>query len=147
MFADRCAFAPSRPHEGGLLVVDDADEKLLTGAQNFRQLLEEDNRSAILFGCSRPCWDPFDGAIKVVNIELPPLSAAEAADLFLRRCHRPLTMADLLVPEALADHHPDRVVPRDPARRLLEQPLLDAFQGDPGHVRRTAARVTPETPP
>eukprot|EP00747_Dinoflagellata_sp_TGD_P042593 gnl/TRDRNA2_/TRDRNA2_142166_c0_seq1.p1 gnl/TRDRNA2_/TRDRNA2_142166_c0~~gnl/TRDRNA2_/TRDRNA2_142166_c0_seq1.p1 ORF type:complete len:214 (-),score=25.63 gnl/TRDRNA2_/TRDRNA2_142166_c0_seq1:61-702(-) len=139
-----CTFAPAAA-EGGLLVVDEGDEAL-RGPQRhaLRQHLKVSG-ARLLIGCAATHWDPFDGEVKVVHVPLPPLTPSESADLFLRRCHRPLVAADLLGPERLAPGQHSVVVRREIAMGLLE-PLMPEFKGDPGQVRRAAAQVTPKCP-
>lgn len=136
---DRCAFFPhSCP--GGLLIVDDADSLLDVEREQVRRHLETEG-AQVLAGCQDPQIRPFESDEKAVCVPLDPLEADEAAHLFLRRCHRPLKLGDLLPPEAICDD-PDRVVDLEEAVRLLRRPI-EAFAGDPGKVRRAAEQVRP----
>eukprot|EP00929_Paragymnodinium_shiwhaense_P058207 TRINITY_DN29148_c1_g5_i1.p1 TRINITY_DN29148_c1_g5~~TRINITY_DN29148_c1_g5_i1.p1 ORF type:complete len:898 (+),score=207.20 TRINITY_DN29148_c1_g5_i1:119-2812(+) len=139
-----CAF---HPHEapGGLLIVDDADELSPEETDKLQGHLAADG-AKLLLGCRAACYDILGGAEKAVHVPLPPLSPAEAARLFLQRCHRPLQAADLLPPEEMgSDEDPSRVVGGPEALALLKKRIA-AFAGDPGKVRRAAEQVRPGSP-
>merc|ERR1712023_581535 len=95
----------------------------------------------LLLACRHSHWDPFHGAAKVVHVKLQPLSDAEAVELFLRLCHRPLLAADLLTPVEIQDHcsTENSIVSRELATRLLAR-CIWVFNGEPGLVRRAAAK-------
>lgn len=148
MFDGHCALYPARPRAGGLLIVDDADN-MLVGEQ--RKILDshlESPKARLLLACrSDAFYDAFAGAPeKPVCVPLPPLSAGEATDLFLRRCHRPLQEADLSPVHALqGPNHPSQIVDKRKAFQVVSS-LIDVFEGDPLKVRRAGSAVRPGSP-
>ena len=89
----------------------------------------------------------FSDVVKAVHVELPPLSLLESATLFLQRCHRPLTLEDVLHPNSTDE----RVVKKEPlpkerAKQLLK-PMASVFEGDPRLIRQAAGKVTPNRQP
>lgn len=146
MFDGHCAVYPARPPAGGLLIVDDADE-LLNG--EHRKVLDahlESPKARLLLACrSDVFYDSFAGAPeKPVCVPLPPLSVAEATDLFLRRCHRPLQEADLS-PAHRLQGVPTQVVDKRKAFQVVSS-LINVFEGDPLTVRRAGSAVRPGSP-
>ena len=112
----------------------------------MRQNLESEG-FFLLLGCSKPQWELFSDLVKAVHVELPPLSPLESATLFLQRCHRPLTLEDVLRPNS----EEERVVrkealPKERAKQLLK-PMVSVFEGDPRLIRQAAGKVTPTRPP
>lgn len=102
----------------------------------------------MLAACRYPMRDPFGCGDKAICVPLSPLKPLEAAELFLRRIHRPLFLADFLPADALHAFKAldlARPVPKEEAlQRLLG--LVTVFAGDPGLVRRAADVVGPGTP-
>jgi len=129
----RCAFFPDEA-PGGLLIVDSADE--LTGHE--REQVQEHlavQGSQLLVGCrSVERGGLLAGDNKPMLVELPPLRDTEAAELFLKRCQRPLQVADLLTQREMGARSPTEVVARGEALRLLRQPIA-IFAGVPGKIR------------
>lgn len=140
LFSNRVAFFPQM-NAGSLCVVDDADT-LLAGDGN-RQLLQhlETQGSALLLGCHAAKYDPFQGAVKAINIELPALSHDDLAEVFLRSCHRPLCMADFQAADDFEDTpNAERFLSyREAFQQLREH--MGVFCGRPGLVRSAAAAV------
>ncbi|CAE7246106.1 splA [Symbiodinium sp. CCMP2592] len=145
-FSGSCIFGEAQPLKKGLLIIDDADSALLEHAEVLKQNLESD-KFYLLAGCSKPQWELFSDVVKAVHVELPPLSLLESATLFLQRCHRPLTLEDVLHPNSTDE----RVVKKEPlpkerAKQLLK-PMASVFEGDPRLIRQAAGKVTPNRPP
>ncbi|CAE7293881.1 splA [Symbiodinium sp. KB8] len=145
-FSGSCIFGEAQPLKKGLLIIDDADSALLEHADVLKQNLESD-KFYLLAGCSKPQWELFSDVAKPVHVELPPLSLLESATLFLQRCHRPLTLEDVLHPNSTDE----RVVKKEPlpkerAKQLLK-PMASVFEGDPRLIRQAAGKVTPNRPP
>jgi hypothetical protein len=140
LFPGRVACFPRRM-PGGLWVVDDADSLLAgNGHLQIRRHLEIQG-SAILLACRRAQHDLFQGAFKTINIELPALSNGDLAELFLKRCHRRLCVADFKEECELADGE-------DPERRLGHHEVflqlrqgMGIFLGRPGLACEAAAAV------
>lgn len=136
-FAGRIAFFPQSSH-GGLLVVDDADDVLTE--EWSRRLLQRHLRvegAALLLGCRCRPVDPFEGAEKVLHVRLPPLSAEESTELFLRFCSRPLVVADF----EDAETESERPLLRKEATARLRA-VVPQLAGEPGRIRRAAAATT-----
>eukprot|EP00439_Symbiodinium_sp_Y106_P001689 s2637_g1.t1 len=145
-FSGSCIFGEAQPLKKGLLIMDDADSALLEHAEVLKQNLESD-KFYLLAGCSKPQWELFSDVVKAVHVELPPLSLLESATLFLQRCHRPLTLEDVLHPNSTDE----RVVKKEPlpkerAKQLLK-PMASVFEGDPRLIRQAAGKVTPNRQP
>jgi len=102
-------------------------------------LLEAAQQLHVLIFSRKAIYDSL-GCFKCLNIQLPPLSPAEAAELFLKRIHRPLRAGDL------EPSSPCRQpLPRSEAlTQLASHPLLRQLQGHPARVRATSEMVTPE---
>jgi len=137
LFSNRVAFFPQRI-AGGLCVVDDADTLLAgDGHRQVRRHLETQG-GALLLGCHTAQYNPFRGAVKAINIELPALNHDDLAEVFLRSCHRPLCMADFQAADQLKDA--ERFLNyREAFQQLREH--MDVFCGRPGLVRTAAASV------
>eukprot|EP00930_Biecheleria_cincta_P047005 TRINITY_DN32513_c0_g1_i1.p1 TRINITY_DN32513_c0_g1~~TRINITY_DN32513_c0_g1_i1.p1 ORF type:complete len:637 (-),score=71.73 TRINITY_DN32513_c0_g1_i1:27-1937(-) len=137
LFSDRVTFFPQKI-AGGLCVVDDADTLLAgDGNRQLRRHLEIQG-SALLLGCHTAQHDPFQGAVKAINIELPALNHDDLAEVFLRSCHRPLCMADFQAADQLQDAERSLGY-REAFQQLREH--MDVFCGRPGLVRTAAASV------
>jgi hypothetical protein len=148
MFDGHCAFYPAQPPAGGLLIVDDADELLVGERRKILDAHLESPKARLLLACrSDVFYDAFAGAPeKPVCVPLPPLSAVEATDLFLRRCHRPLQEADLSPAHRLEGVvTPTQVVDKRKAFQVVSS-LIDVFEGDPQTVRRAGSAVRPGSP-
>lgn len=148
-FASRCAFHPAKAPPGGLLIVDDADEVLAAGKRHeLLRHLQSHKGARLLLACREPCYDTFlDCGIKPYNVPLPPLQDLEAAELFLRSTHRPLTAADLSPHSVRAgDESPCRIMPKAEAQRTLRNGI-GVFAGEPGKVRKAGVSVRPGSPP
>jgi hypothetical protein len=126
-----CAFFPKEA-PGGLLIVDDL-EKLSGSEQEAVQRHLETHGAQLLASCHKMDGDglPFDS--KPMYVPLPPLNAIEAAELFLRRCQRPLLIEDLLPPHSFGGHSPKEVCPLGAAVKMLARPV-QAFGGVPGKI-------------
>lgn len=141
-----CAFFPDVAF-GGLLLVDDAEVLPDSDRHRIRQHLAASG-AKVLAACRQPLRDPFGSGEKAVCVPLCPLQPLEAAELFLRRVHRPLFLADFLPPEALRAFKASditRPVPREEAVQRLSGPVT-VLAGNPGWVRRAADTVGPGTP-
>ena len=113
----------------------------------LKQNLESDG-FFLLLGCSKPQWELFNDVVKAVHVELPPLTLLESATLFLQRCHRPLTLEDVLCPSPAPDGRviKKEALPKERAKQLLK-PMVSVFEGDPRLIRQAAGKVTPTRPP
>ena len=121
--------------------MDDADILLPLHKELLRRNLQSPD-FFLLLGCRSPHWDLFQDIVKAVHVELPPLSDLESATLFAQRCHRPLTLDDVL-PEQSPGLAPTKApLPRERARQLLK-PMVSVFRGDPKLIRQAAGKVTP----
>lgn len=80
---------------------------------------------------------------KISDVPLSPLSAMQAASVFLKRIHRPLTESDFSVNCCL-----DTPLIWDQSLlfRIAAHPALEACKGNPGCIVRLAARVTQDLP-
>jgi len=92
----------------------------------------------------------YDAALpcKVVAHEIPPLSEADAAMLFLRRVHRPLYSRDFdaaAIPESSSSGEPPVLAGRkqELVQRLVGHPLLQSVGCAPGDIIAAASEVTP----
>lgn len=139
-FAERCIFGRVQAIQKGLLILDNADLLLPLHRTVLRNNLQSPD-FFLLLGCRAPHWDLFQDIVKAVHVELPPLSDLEAATLFAQRCHRPLSLDDIL---PLNEERKDmkEPLPKERARQLLK-PMVSIFQGDPNIIRQAAGKVTP----
>merc|ERR1711904_137817 len=146
MFSRRCTLFPEAAPAGGLLIVDDAEKVLADGnQQRLRDHLDSPGSKLLLACRNNDCYNAFAGGPeKPVHVQLPPLNAAEATDLFLRRCHRPLQAADLSPPSEL-DSEPTQVVDKRKAFQILCS-RINVLDGDPVKVRLAGDAVRPGSP-
>ncbi|CAJ1439171.1 unnamed protein product [Effrenium voratum] len=140
-FAQRCIFGQAQEVKDGLLILDDADAALTKHQDLLRKNLECPD-FFLLVGCRYPHWDLFQDQVKPVHVELPPLSALASATLFAQRCHRPLTLQDVLPGGAASPSPATRALSRERARQLL-RPLVSVFQGNPALIRQARSRSEP----
>lgn len=153
-FAGKCTFHPVQPKDGGLFIVDDADEVLASGNRELLLRHLHAHRGArLLLSCREPCYDTFlDCGIKPYNVPLPPLQDQEATELFLRSTYRPLTAGDLdpcRAASAGATGASDaslRIIPKSEAQQSLKD-QIGALGGEPGKVRKAGVSVRPGSPP
>jgi len=120
---------------------DSLAAELLTAHPNLCLLLVRRSPLYRLEGSGGDRWKP-------VNVELTALSAHHAAQVFLRRVHRPLTEDDFT---SANDRSSPRRLPAPPLQqrepllqRLATHPLLAAGRGNPRRVVRLASAVTPQ---
>jgi len=130
----RCAFFPSEA-PGGLLIVDDIDTLTDMEREKVRQHLEVEGSQLLAGSRFDDSGQPFHDHGKPMLVELPPLRNEEAAELFLRRCRRPLMLQDMVSPKELGGRDPKKVLDRSDALHFLKQPIK-AFSGAPGRIRR-----------
>eukprot|EP00928_Gymnodinium_smaydae_P058960 TRINITY_DN4217_c0_g2_i1.p1 TRINITY_DN4217_c0_g2~~TRINITY_DN4217_c0_g2_i1.p1 ORF type:complete len:599 (-),score=61.61 TRINITY_DN4217_c0_g2_i1:240-2036(-) len=135
----RCAFFPAEA-PGGLLIVDDVDKLTEADRQRVWRHLAQDasGEAQLLIACrSGEDQPPLDlpSTHKPMYVELPPLNAEEAAELFLARCQRPLLYEDLVQPDALGNLNSKAIVRKNDAIKLLAKPV-QVFKGIPGRVRK-----------
>jgi len=129
----RCSFFPSDA-PGGLLIVDDLAALSEQEAEEVRRHLDVEG-AQLLAGClsaDRTSLCVSDD--KPMCVQLPPLQAREAAELFLLRCQRGLLVEDLFPPDTAASRNPKECIPRSEALALLTKPI-QAFGGIPGKIR------------
>lgn len=128
-----CAFFPAEA-PGGLLIVDDVD--CLNGEEHAQVKGHLEVDGAQVLACSRQghSGSPYADLCKSMPVELKPLADEEAAELFLRRCQRPLQVSDVLPPQRREGRHPGEVLGKSEALRLLMKPIK-AFKGVPGRIR------------
>lgn len=126
-----------------LLIVDDGSGivKGSSGVWNvLGELLKAVHRLCIAIFSREHIYESLSSC-KCVNLEVPPLSGLESAQLFLRRIHRPLRPRDLVQgatgQEALTRKE-------EILERLAAHPLLRLMGGNPGRIRDMSQRVTPE---
>lgn len=145
-FSGHCIFGPVQPLAKGLLIVDNADSLLPVQKDILRRNLKSPN-FFLLLGCRSPHWDLFQDIVKAVHVELPPLSSLESATLFVQRCHRPLSLEDILPcgGNETSKEIREQPLPKERARQLLK-PMVSIFQGDPHAIRVAAGKVTPSRP-
>ena len=134
-FQNHCHVGSIQPLQRGLLVVDNA-ERELSKLEILRSNLESPD-FYLLLGLRAPRWHLLQDLVKPVHVLLPPLSLLESATLFVQRCHRPLSLSDVL--PSSSDSRP---LPKERAKQLLK-PLMSLFGGDPRQIRQAAGRVTP----
>jgi len=129
---DSCAFYPHGT-PGGFLIVDDIDLLCEQGAEEVRRHLGIEG-AQVLAGCHNVDRISSVGDDKPMCVRLHPLQAAEAAELFLLRCQRPLLVEDLLRPLLIGGRNPKEVISRSEALYLLSL-SVQAFGGIPGTIR------------
>lgn len=142
-----------RPHAPLLLVLDD-ECKALKRSKSLKtllaDLLRKTHRLVILFLSREPLHESI-GSTKVVNIDLAGLDEQRAANLFLRRVHRPLLETDFkmsrFLPEDWAPdfqllHSRNGVV-----ELLLRSQVLAPLQGNPGLLREVGSLIVPHGKP
>ena len=140
-FSGRCIFGTVQVLQRGLLILDNADLLLPFHKHVLRKNLQSPD-FFLLLGCRSPHWDLFQDIVKAVHVELPPLSDLEAATLFAQRCHRPLSLDDILPEGSEERKDMKEPLPKERARQLLK-PMVSIFDGDPNLIRQAAGKVTP----
>ncbi|CAK0803161.1 unnamed protein product, partial [Prorocentrum cordatum] len=124
-----------------LLIIDDAAGALRPsgGVRDVLVgLLEATKQLCIAAFCRGAMYDSL-GSWKCVNVLLQELSSTEAAELFLRRIHRPLRPCDLQAGAGLVGEVPAGGL----SAQLSAHPLLQHLGGHPGRVRAASELVTP----
>lgn len=138
---------------GGTLVIIDGLDALLrdaTVAEEVRKVLLEvlvrTERTVLLLGARSAPFQAL-GAHKAVAFQVEPLQPLSAARLFLRRVHRPLTLADLSEAAGDAAKGLPLITTAQNRNMVLEQisvhPLLLGCAGNPAQLRAAADRVLP----
>lgn len=131
------------------LVVDHAEEELGWHNDLATELLGSNPGLCMLVVRRTPLWQLNDAAgqgtrWKPVNIEVPPISPTAAAELLLRRVHRPLVAQDF--PDSDIGVGDDPSLPINPGGllpRLSSHPSLMQCAGYPDRIVRLAADVVP----
>jgi hypothetical protein len=135
------------PRPGRVLLVVDSADMVFATLSLHNALAEILHRAGanvcVLLAARSPCYTELHN-FKVVNYELPELPPLEAAHLFLKRVHRPLTLRDL----GDGESELPIVIAKENRRTVLEKlashPVMQDLAGHPQKVRDTACKVTPE---
>lgn len=142
-----------RPHAPLLLVLDDecgALKRSKSLKTLLADLLRKTHRLVLLF-CTRAPLHESIGSTKVVNIDLAGLDEQRAANLFLRRVHRPLLETDFKASRCLPeDGAVDFQLPHScngVVELLLRSQVLSPLQGNPGLLREVGSLIIPHGKP